>query len=114
MKNKKTEKFDLFVSLGGNCAAAMQLKRRNLRRFSLPFDYFFFNNENEYNKVLNAFKTDFNDCFQEKNFVELVGNERGSSDIFQYKDLISGYRIIHLFEESLDKNGAYKKYGSKI
>lgn len=30
---------DLIVSLGGNCAAALQLKRRNLRLFSLPFDY---------------------------------------------------------------------------
>lgn len=114
MEKSKEHNFDLYVSLGGNCAAAAQLKKRNLRIFSLPFDYFFFKTQDEFNKVLNAFKNDFKNCFLKENLAELKGEERGTSNLFQYKDLISGYRIIHLFKEPINKKGAYKKYSSVI
>jgi len=31
--------YDLIVSLGANCSAAANMKRRGLRRCSLPFDW---------------------------------------------------------------------------
>lgn len=106
------QEYDFIASLGGNCSVAAQLKRRNLRRYALPFDYFFFKTEDEFDKITNAFKNDFKNCFLKENLVELVGTEKGTSVQFQYKDLISGYRIIHLFREDLNDNGVYEKYSS--
>ena len=33
------QEYDLIVSLGGNCMVANNLRYRNMRPFSLPFDW---------------------------------------------------------------------------
>lgn len=99
--SNKNKKFDLIFSLGGSCASASQLKYRNLRYCSLPFDYFFTNNEETFTKLIECFKDDFKQFFLQKNLAELTGAERGNdnSGCVQYKDIYTGYRAIHLFKK---------------
>lgn len=107
MKNKK--KTDFIISLGGNCSAASQLKQRHLRTEAMPFDYFFLRNEDEIKTFITALQNDFKGCFEKENFVELTGDLRGTSDLYQYKDTISGFNIIHMFKKPIENNKEYRR-----
>mgnify|MGYP002869894320 CR=1 FL=1 len=109
-KKENIEFFDLIASLGGNCAAAGQLKKRTMRKESLPFDYFFLRDEGDIKKFIEAFKNDFEGCFLKENLRLLKGDERGVSELkYQYQDMVSGYNIIHLFHDSKDNEQEYKR-----
>jgi hypothetical protein len=100
------KKYDMAISLGGNCAAAMQLDFRGLRKYSLPFDYLFMSDDQTIKWLLNGFQTNFADFFLRENMVELVGDERGDDrhGCVQYKDTLSGFRCIHAFKDHVENN----------
>lgn len=68
--------YDLIVSLGGNCAAALQLKRRNLRLFSFPFDYLAMQDGRGVNYLAEGFLTDFSNFMLKNNLKELNDEEK--------------------------------------
>lgn len=100
------KQYDMIISLGGNCAAAMQLDFRGLRKYSLPFDYLFMHDDQTIKWLFEGFQTNFADFFLRENMVELVGDERGDDrhGCVQYKDTLSGYRCIHAFMEHVETN----------
>ena len=105
---KSSKTYDFIVSLGGNCSAAGQLCQRSLRKEAMPFDYFFLRNEDDIRKFIKAFESDFEKCFLKENLRELIGDQRGNSDlIHQYQDMVSGYNIIHLFKDSKENHREY-------
>ena len=104
------EKYDLIISLGGNCAAANQCLHRNLRQFSLPFDYTFMVDSRPIEYFAEGLKDNFKNFCLKENIVELVGSERGDEKAkFQYKDTYSGYRLIHLFKNYITNDDVYEK-----
>lgn len=102
------KEFDIVISLGGNCSAALQLKQRGLRTCSMPFDYFFLRNSKDLEGFIFAFKNDFSNCFLKENLRELSKEERGGSDLFQYQDTVSRFNIIHMFHKSKETPGYYE------
>lgn len=101
--------FDYIISLGGNCAAASQLKQRNLRSAAMPFDYFFLRDIDDLKSFINALKNDFAGCFEKDKMIELTGEKRGTSDLYQYQDTVSGFNIIHLFHRPIHEKGVYEE-----
>lgn len=104
------ETYDLIVSLGGNCAAAYQMKRRGLRPFALPFDYLFMNSQKTIRYLSEGFKNGFKDFCLKENLREMTPQEKaaagGDKDKFKYNDTLTDYGFIHHFKHSIaDKNG---------
>lgn len=107
------KKYDLIFSLGGSCAAAYQLKVRNMRVASLPFDWLFCVDNSALINLIKCFEEDFQGWFLKENLKELKDEEKGESPLYQYKDIATGYRFIHDFHKALDENGEYEKNKSK-
>lgn len=106
MKNK----YDLIFSIGGSCCSASQLKARNKRYSSLPFDWLFHKDSSTLYKLAECFSDDFKNFFLFDNLKELSVNERGNGDKYQYKDLYTGYCFIHDFGNfSKEKSYEYNK-----
>ena len=114
----KPEVFDLALSLGGSCISALQLRRRGLRTCSLPFDWLFHINDNILTSLSMCFQEDFQNWLLRDNLQELVGDERGVSPHYQYKDTYTGFRFIHDFFQPIDHKGECKnvkrKYNKRI
>ncbi len=65
---KMAEKeYDCIISLGCNCSVALQLKRRQLRSFSLPLDWLLFENKTFIDNIIKLIKTDFADFLRFEN-----------------------------------------------
>ena len=103
------KKYDYIISLGGNCSTACQLVYRNLRPCAFPFDYFFLRDVEDLKKMISELKSDYKNSFKKENFVELVGDKRGCSKLYQYQDNVSGYNIIHMFHKPIEAKGEYEK-----
>ena len=102
--------FDLIISLGGNCSVASQCIYRNIRKFSLPFDYSFMANEDPIKYFPEGLKDRFKNFLLKENIKELKGKERGDErEKYQYKDTYTGYRYIHLFGNDINVKGVYEK-----
>ena len=101
--------YDNIISLGGNCSAASQLKQRGLRLQAMPFDYFFLRNEEDLKKAIFALKNNFENCFLKTHLRELNENERRTSNLYQYQDMVSGYNIIPLFKRPIDNDKEYRE-----
>jgi hypothetical protein len=103
----------LFISLGGSCIAALQLRRRGLRVCSLPFDWLFHVDNTMWSSLSEGFANDFIDWMFFENMKELSIEERGTSNLFQYKDLKTGYRFIHDFHKPISNSKEYRKVVKK-
>ena len=102
--NKK--QYDLICSLGGNCAAAHNIKQRNLRRFSLPFDWLYMLNEDPLYKLANCFEDDFKNFFLLENLNPLPeGANTSHLDRPQYYDTYTGYRYVNHFDVPIEQGG---------
>ena len=103
--------YNLVVSLGGNCAVASQMKYRGLRRYSLPLDYVYMNDERPLKYLNEAFENNFKNFCLKENLKELQGNERGGDchGCVPYEDEYSGYRLIHQFHRSVAEDGGYEE-----
>ena len=78
-------KFDLVVSLGGNCAAAHQLLYKNFRTAAYPFDWTYFTSDEAVYQLAKGFKEEFKNYALKENFEELPVNP-SHPDRIQYKD----------------------------
>lgn len=68
------KKFDLICSLGGSCAAAHNLKIRDLRDAAYPFDWIYFTTEEAIYQLADGFKSKFDKYMLKENLVELPVN----------------------------------------
>lgn len=113
---KMIKKFDLICSLGGNCSAAHNLEYRDLRKFSLPFDWTYIKNENAIYNLAECFKNNFKNFFLKENLQELTGSEYNTSHInkVQYKDLKTDYYWVNHFNRKIENSEEYEKVKQKI
>ena len=110
------KEYDLIVSLGGNCAAACQLRMRGKRPFSLPFDWLCMENPETIEWLAHAFKTDFSDFCLKKNLVPIEKGElpEGGTTQYRYVDVVSGYRFIHHFHKPIEGGDGYETVYSML
>lgn len=110
------KEFDLIVSLGGSCAVAMQLIWRNMRPFSLPFDWMYMPDEKPVEYLANnGFKCGFRD-FALKENLEDVSNTFFSKGYTSpvYYDKLTGYRLMHQFRHPSINPQWYEKDFAKL
>ena len=79
------EKYDLICSLGGNCAPAHNLRYRNMRRVSYPFDWTYFTSDEAVYKLAEGFKDGFKNYMQKENLKEIEKNP-SHPERLQYED----------------------------
>lgn len=104
------KKYDLICSLGGNCMVANALRYRNLRTFSLPFDWCFIMDEKPIYILAECLKNNTLDYIaQKKNLLPLTKEEEKTVQQHQktvhYKDSYSGYYFVNHFHKPLSKGG---------
>ena len=108
------KEYDLICSLGGNCSAAHNLRFRNLRKFSLPFDWCYMVDESPVLKLAECFQ---NNCLLKiackDNLMPLTDEEERSvmfhSDTVHYKDQYSGFYFVNHFHKTL-QDGGYEDF----
>ena len=100
--------YDLVCSLGGNCSAAHNLRFRNMRLFSLPFDWCYILNDKPIYKLAECFRDDFKCYCLKKNLKELPKNP-SHNDKVQYQDIFTGYIYPNHFSYSIN-GGGYMKF----
>lgn len=109
--------YDLIVSLGGSCAVAYQLQCRDLRRTTSPFDWLFSVSPSVLGALADCIRTDFSNWMKRENLILLEKSEMraGASDV-QYSDSATGYRFVHDFSKSREKefDDVSEKYKRRI
>ena len=100
------KEFDLICSIGGNCSAAHNLRYRNMRHFSLPFDWCYFENAEAIKNFATGFQNEFQDFCKKENMLQVEGKAHHSI-IFQ--DAYSKYFFPNHFSSS-DLNVSYDKF----
>lgn len=108
------KEYDLICSLGGNCSAAHNLRFRNLRKFSLPFDWCYIVDETPIFKLAECFQS--NSLLKiacKDNLLPLTDEEERSvmfhSDTVHYKDQYSGFYFVNHFHKTL-QDGGYEEF----
>lgn len=100
------KQYDLIFSLGGNCSAAHNLKYRNKRPFSLPFDWLYIINDQPIWKLADCFDEDFNKFCLKENLLPLPDGENDShKDKVHYYDSYTGYRFVNHFTKKIEDGG---------
>lgn len=105
--------YDLVCSLGGNCAAAFQLRYRDMRCFSLPFDWVYIENEKPIEYLSEGFADGFKNLALKENLKRIEGNE---AHPIIYQDTYSGYCFPNHLKEDAEKEyiGFYQKLRRRI
>lgn len=101
--------YDLVCSLGGNCAAAFQLRFRGLRLFSLPFDWVYIEDTQPIEYLCKGFVDGFQNLALKENMKRVKGNEAHS---IIYQDKYSSYFFPNHFKNDLDKE--YDDFAKKL
>ena len=112
MSEEQIKEYDFIFSLGGSCAAACQLDRRNLRFCSLPLDYTFYKNEPHILlNIVEAFDTNFEKFLLKENIRELQGSDRGAdhNGKMQYIDSYTKIRWIKHLPRPIEEAGPYEQ-----
>lgn len=109
MNTDDVRTYNLIVSLGGNCAAAFQLRYRNMRLFSLPFDWVYIEDEKPVEYLCEGFTNDFKNLALKENLKRVEGNEAHS---VIYQDMYSGYFFPNHFRENAEKE--YNVFNQKL
>lgn len=90
--------YDLIVSLGGSCNAAMQLRHRGMRFCSMPLDWTLMTNVKPLEMLPVLIGTKFKDFCLHGNMVEFEPPVEDHGKIrCRLDDRYSGYRFIHQF-----------------
>lgn len=100
--------YDAIVSLGGNCAAASQLRIRGLRPYALPFDWTYMDGPETITWLARGFRNGFSDFCLQKNLIPIVREDFSGIAPFRYKDCVSGYNFIHHFWKDAKTEEGYK------
>ena len=100
----------MIVSLGGNCAAASQLKFRGMRVCSLAFDWLAMFNDKPIVYLPKGLRTRFEDFCRYENMQEL-GEPRMERKRLTYKffDTVTGYHFWHHFFKPLADRTAFDR-----
>ena len=98
--NTNKRQYDLVCSLGGNCAAAFQLKYRDMRAFSLPFDWCYIENEKPVEYLCEGFADGFKNLALKENMKRLPGT---ANHAVIYQDTYSGYVFPNHFKTDEEK-----------
>jgi len=105
--------YDLIVSLGANCSAAANLRRRGLRRCSFPFDWLYVMDEGPLDWLSAHLQDGLRDFCRKENLVRITpeNSEWSAADIrkFKYIDTESGYRFVHLFRRPIEDTDEYER-----
>lgn len=110
------DKYDLICSLGGNCSTAHNLRFRNKRLYSLPFDWCYIENETPIEKLTECFQNNSFDLIaQQKNLVLIPQKEETMfhSNTIHYKDSWSNYYFINHFSKPIE-DGSYTDFEKKF
>ena len=99
------KEYDLVCSLGGNCSAAHNLLYRNMRHFSLPFDWLYIKNETPIYKLSECFKNDFKDFCLKENLQHTGRDNKEHQNKFEYFDNSSNYYFANHFEKKIEDGG---------
>ncbi len=102
------EKYDLICSLGGNCAAAHNLRYRNLRDASYPFDWTYFNSDEAVYILADSFKNGFENYMLKENLKELPVNP-SHPDKIQYEDCFGKIVWANHFSYGKDREKNYSE-----
>lgn len=108
--------YDMIASLGGNCAAASQLRMRGLRLYSLPFDWLYMKDSQTIEWIADNFSRKFDNLMLQENLVPIPEQDLhgGGTAPFGYKDTISGYGFIHHFFGPKDNPAAFNSVKAKM
>ncbi len=87
--------YDVIISLGGNCTVANNLRYRNMRHFSLPFDWVYMLDDTPLIYLQEGFCNKFEKLCLKKNLVKIQGND---SHKIIYQDTYSGFCFPNHFE----------------
>lgn len=103
-------KYDQIISLGGNCTVASNLRRRGLRRYSLPFDWTYITEQRSLlywcEGLANGFK---NLCLRENiNFEPLPPNDVHYGRL-RVIDRYTGYVFVNHFNVTADFDSEYAR-----
>ena len=106
--------YDLICSLGGNCAIAYNLRYRNMRYFSLPFDWTYIKDEKPIEFLTYCFKGEknFKDIALKSNLelVEVDKKNDGHRDKIKYRDNLSKFYFFNHFTEPIEMGGVYDNF----
>lgn len=107
--NTDKRHYDLVYSLGGNCAAAFQLKYRDMRCFSLPFDWVYIENEKPIEYLCEGFADGFKNLALKENLKRVEGSKEHP---VIYQDTYSGYFFPNHFKKDAEKE--YDAFDKKL
>lgn len=107
------KEYDLICSLGGNCAAAHNLRIRNLRTVAYPFDWTYFKSDRAIYKLADNFVDGFKNFLKKEN-LELLPVNEAHSDKFQYLDKYSDIIWANHFCSSIENEHTYLAVKTKI
>ena len=112
----ENKKYDLIMSLGGNCAAAHNLLYRQLRSFALPFDWVFIEDEQPILYLVEGFSNKFEKLCLYKNLQEITDESLvGAHGTFvPYKDTYTGFNFVNHFDKKLEKISDYQPAYNKL
>jgi len=106
------KEYDLIVSLGANCSAAANMKRRGLRRCSLPFDWLYVTDDRPLLWLSEHLQDGLRGFCLKENLVRITPEhpEWSATDArkFKYIDTGTGYRFIHLFRRPIEGTDEYE------
>jgi len=106
--------YEQIFSLGGNCAAAAQLRRRGLRKISTPLDWIGMESERSLRYMPVGFQSRFADLGLKENMRLILdrptdGRESGWSK-FCYVDEFTDFKFVHHFDDSIEAPGVYDTF----
>ena len=109
--------YDMIASLGGNCSAAHNLRFRNLRTVSLPFDWLYIVDERPIYWFAEYIGNNLSGFCLKENLIEISPDspEWSSShpDRIQYIDSGTGYRFVNHFNKRITDDEEYQRvYGA--
>lgn len=96
-----SKEYDLICSLGGYCAAAHNLRFRNLRTFALPFDWTYFTDDNAIYILADNFENEFQNYMLKENLKELPKNSE-HMDKVQHEDTYAHIIWANHFNKHID------------
>lgn len=108
------QKYDLIASLGGNCAAAAQLRMRGLRPFALPFDWLLMEDVRTMEYLPKGFSNGFSDFCLKENLLLLKEDYGTGTAKFKYRDRLTGWCFLHHFHDDINCTDAYEKTAERL
>lgn len=102
------DSYDAIISLGGDCAAASQMRMRGMRRCSLPFDWLYMDGPQTIEWLSKGFGDGFADFCLRENLEPLARDAAPGLAPYRYRDRASGYNFIHHFWRSIETEAGYR------